>query len=110
MTDINRLNKALWSNVTRLKLLTNPNAPVKFILEHNPFDDEDEENETSTRDEYIVIGQIFPNAEIYKQGAYRIEMKLTLNYPAEPPVVRFLTPIYHPNIAKDGKKNFKIRI
>lgn len=103
MADINRLNKALWSNITRLKLLTNPNAPVKFILEHNPFDDEDEENDATARDEYIVTGQIFPDADIYKEGAFRIEMKLTSKYPDEPPVVRFLTPVYHPNVAKDGK-------
>jgi len=30
-------------------------------------------------------------------------MKLTARYPQEPPEVRFVTPVYHPNIEEDGK-------
>jgi hypothetical protein len=103
MAGTSRLNKSLWTNLTKLKLLTKPDAPVRFILERSPFDDEDEENDAPERDQLVVIGRIFPNSEIYKESAFRIEMKLTSKYPVEPPVVRFLTPVYHPNIASDGK-------
>jgi ubiquitin-protein ligase len=103
MEQTTKLNKPLWTNITRLKLLTKKDAPVKFILEKSPFDDEDEEKTAIERDEYVIIGRIFPTSEIYKEGSFQIEMKVTSRYPAEPPVVRFITPIYHPNIENDGK-------
>lgn len=98
-----RLNKTLWTNVCRLKLLTKADAPVRFILETTPFDDWDEVEPTLPSDEYCITGRIFPQSEIYKESSFRIEMKLTIKYPQEPPIVRFITPIYHPNIEKDGK-------
>jgi hypothetical protein len=103
MAGTSKLNKALWTNITRLKLLTKPDAPVKFILVRNPFDDEDEEKVAAERDEYVVTGKIFPNSEIYKGSMLEIEMKLTSRYPKEAPVVRFLSPVYHPNVEQDGR-------
>ncbi len=103
MEGTSRLNKALWTNITRLKLLTKADAPVKFILVHNPFDDEDEEKVAVERDEYVVTGKIFPTSDIYKESTLEIEMKLTSRYPREAPVVRFLSPVYHPNVEQDGR-------
>lgn len=37
-------------------------------------------------------------------GRYRLELFLPEQYPMEPPKVRFLTKIYHPNIV--GKNTF----
>jgi ubiquitin-protein ligase len=102
MTESSRLNKELWNNITRLKLLSTADAPVRFILEKSPFDDVEEEKAAAAKDEYVVIGRILPNSEIYKESAFRIEMKLTSKYPKEPPEVRFLTPVYHPNVETDG--------
>ena len=103
MGDTSRLNKTLWTNITRLKLLTKPDAPVKFILEKSPFDDEEEEKAAASKDEYGIIGTIVPKSGIYRESAFRIEMKLTSKYPEAPPEVRFLTPVYHPNIEANGK-------
>jgi ubiquitin-protein ligase len=106
MTE-SRLNKELWTEIIRLKLLATPDAPVRYLLTKSPFDeieDEDETNATVTSKEIIITGRIFPNSEIFKEGSYEIEMKLTPNYPRDPPEVRFLTPIYHPNVDKDGKR------
>jgi ubiquitin-protein ligase len=107
MTSSSRLNKELWTNITRLKLLTKPDAPVKFLLEQSPFDGEEEEKVAAAKDEYVVIGRILPESDIYKESAFRIEMKLTSKYPQEPPQVRFLTPVYHPNVETNGKMSNK---
>ncbi|CAF1173176.1 unnamed protein product [Rotaria sordida] len=104
MTNINKLNKALWTNITQLKLSNKEDAPVRFLLDKSPFDENNDDDETSTKNtEYVIIGRILPNSDIFKKSAFQIEMKLTLNYPFQPPEVRFLTPIYHPNVDKDGK-------
>jgi ubiquitin-protein ligase len=103
MAETSKLNKPLWTNITRLKLLTKPNPPVKFILEKSPFDDDDDEKEAIEQDRYVVIGRIFPNSDIYKDYAIKIEIILTSKYPEEAPEVRFLTPVYHPNIENDGE-------
>lgn len=99
MASGTKLNKALWTNLTRLKLLSTTDSSSRFILDRSPFDDDDEE----PRNLYTIIGRIFPQSEIYKDYSIQIEMKLTANYPMEPPEVRFLTRIYHPNVDTDGK-------
>jgi ubiquitin-protein ligase len=102
----NKLNKRLYTDVNRLRLCNKSDAPVRFILDKSPFNEDDEEEEAgaaSSSKEIIILGRIFPNSEIYKDGAYQIEMKLTSTYPHNPPEVRFITKIYHPNVAKDGK-------
>ena len=99
---MSQLNKALWTNLTRLKLLNKGNGSVRFLLDQSPFDDEDHQS-TTAKDIYVIVGRIFPNSEIFKDYAIQIEMKLTSSYPMEPPEVRFLTPVYHPNVDSNGK-------
>lgn len=38
----------------------------------------------------------------YKAGAFRIRMTFPDAYPFKPPTIRFITPIYHPNISEKG--------
>ena len=39
----------------------------------------------------------------YEGGRFRLEVSIPSRYPFEPPSVRFLTPIYHPNIDSAGR-------
>ncbi|CAF1185039.1 unnamed protein product [Rotaria sordida] len=101
-----KLNKELYNNITRLKLLNATTSDPKFVLEKSPFKEDNDEEETAasaTPKDILIIGRIFPESEIFKEGAFQIEMKLTPNFPFDPPEVRFLTQIYHPNVAEDGK-------
>ena len=40
---------------------------------------------------------------IFDGGKYDLEIKFSLEYPTKPPSVKFLTPIFHPNVYKDGR-------
>ncbi len=39
----------------------------------------------------------------YENGIFNILLKFDSDYPVRPPSVKFITPMYHPNIYKDGK-------
>jgi len=44
-----------------------------------------------------------PEDTPYEKGVFRLEIIVPDRYPFEPPVVRFLTSIYHPNIDNGGR-------
>merc|ERR1712194_452932 len=44
-----------------------------------------------------------PEGTSYTGGTYKLELFLPEGYPMEPPKVRLLTKIYHPNIDKLGR-------
>mmetsp|Transcript_11152 Transcript_11152/g.24612 ORF Transcript_11152/g.24612 Transcript_11152/m.24612 type:complete len:152 (+) Transcript_11152:118-573(+) len=52
---------------------------------------------------YFHIAMSGPEGTPYQGGVYRLELFLPEGYPMEPPKVRFLTKIYHPNIDKLGR-------
>ncbi|CAF4819282.1 unnamed protein product, partial [Rotaria sp. Silwood1] len=89
-----------WIELSRLKLLgPNGNSPGIFIVDESPFHEEEAAAANSGYD--FIAGRILPSADIYKEGAYRLEMKFSDQYPMTPPQVRFTTPIYHVNVDKD---------
>ncbi|CAF2721823.1 unnamed protein product [Rotaria sp. Silwood2] len=102
-----KLNRELYYNIVQLKLLNATTSDPKFILDQSPFKEDSDEQDTdasTSPKEILIIGRIFPESEIFREGAFQIEMKITPNFPFDPPEVRFLTLIYHPNVDKDEAK------
>jgi ubiquitin-conjugating enzyme E2 N len=52
---------------------------------------------------YIKVALEGPSGSPYEGGIFYLEMYLGDNYPMQPPKVRYLTKIYHPNIDKIGR-------
>ena len=44
-----------------------------------------------------------PEETPYCEGSFHLEISVPPRYPFEPPKVRFVTPIYHPNIDDGGR-------
>lgn len=49
--------------------------------------------------EVVVFG---PKDTDYENGIFRAEMIFPLDFPEAPPTFRFITPMWHPNIDKEG--------
>ena len=64
-------------------------------MDSSPFD-----NEEVSPSNYIFLGRILPTLEPFNQSAFKIEIKLSATYPMEPPEIRMLTLIYHPNVTE----------
>jgi ubiquitin-protein ligase len=99
-----RLNQRVKTQVDELKSLTmnDDHTPVIFILDNVLFN-VDEVIDFTDSIERTIVGRILPTSDIFKQGAFQIEIKLPSIYPLNPPTVRFITPIYHPNVGNNGK-------
>lgn len=44
-----------------------------------------------------------PEDSPYEDGIFELDLSVTNRYPFEPPKLRFITPIYHPNIDSTGR-------
>lgn len=44
-----------------------------------------------------------PENTPYANGIFKLELEIPDRYPFEPPKVRFVTPVYHPNIDNGGR-------
>ncbi|CAF1053242.1 unnamed protein product [Rotaria sordida] len=99
--------KRVLNEIQKLQALATNNDPssVKFLLDKSPLDDQSSGSQAATASSAstIILGRILPNSDIFNQAAFQIEIKLTSEYPFKPPEVRFITPIYHPSVDKDGK-------
>lgn len=52
---------------------------------------------------YLKVALEGPSGSPYAGGVFYLELYLTNEYPMQPPKVRYLTKIYHPNIDKIGR-------
>lgn len=50
--------------------------------------------------EGVLIG---PTGSPYEGGLFRLEIQFPVEYPFKPPSIRFKTPVYHPNIHRNGQ-------
>jgi ubiquitin-protein ligase len=44
-----------------------------------------------------------PPSTPFENGVFNIVLKFDSDYPVKPPSVKFITPMFHPNIYRDGK-------
>ncbi|CAB3229310.1 unnamed protein product [Arctia plantaginis] len=44
-----------------------------------------------------------PKGSPYENGSFKLTVTIPEKYPFEPPLVKFITPVYHPNIDKGGR-------
>lgn len=44
-----------------------------------------------------------PDGTVYSKGIFKLEVEIPDRYPFEPPNVKFITPVYHPNIDSGGR-------
>lgn len=44
-----------------------------------------------------------PKGSPYENGSFKLTVTIPQKYPLEPPLVKFTTPVYHPNIDKGGR-------
>ncbi|KAH6835328.1 ubiquitin-conjugating enzyme 37, partial [Perilla frutescens var. hirtella] len=44
-----------------------------------------------------------PEGTVYSNGVFKIKIQIPERYPFQPPIVTFVTPIYHPNIDNGGR-------
>ncbi|KAI0241100.1 Ubiquitin-conjugating enzyme E2 T [Lamellibrachia satsuma] len=44
-----------------------------------------------------------PSGTPYEGGIFQLEVDIPERYPFEPPKIRFITPVYHPNIDNAGR-------
>eukprot|EP00899_Mesostigma_viride_P005292 jgi/Mesvir1/14764/Mv05405-RA.1 len=44
-----------------------------------------------------------PAGTVYEKGTFKLDIQIPERYPLEPPKVRFLTPLYHPNVDNGGR-------
>ncbi len=58
-------------------------------------------NNDNIRELFIIM--YGPKGTPYENGKFKLEMFINEKYPMEPPKVRFITKIYHPNIDKIGR-------
>ena len=95
-------SRNFYLDVTRLKLLSKNDAPVRFLLEKSPFSDDDDDDEPDKTENYTIVGQIFPTSEIFEKTMVRIQLQLGKAYPFNLPRVHFLTPVNHSSVNENG--------
>ncbi|EFA86646.1 hypothetical protein PPL_00447 [Heterostelium album PN500] len=53
--------------------------------------------------DHLEASIIGPESTPYHKGVFKLEIIMPMRYPFEPPKVKFITPIYHPNVDNQGR-------
>jgi ubiquitin-conjugating enzyme E2 D/E len=77
----------------RREQLSNKKDPLPFCSA-GPVNDEN-----LFKWQAIIIG---PPNSAYENKIFNLSIDLSYNYPFDVPIVKFLTPILHPNVSSDG--------
>ena len=56
-----------------------------------------------SRIDQLEASLLGPPSTSYSDGVFKLEISIPARYPFEPPKVRFITPIYHPNVDTGGR-------
>ncbi|KAJ2938920.1 hypothetical protein O0L34_g17730 [Tuta absoluta] len=51
----------------------------------------------------LSVTLLGPRGSPYERGTFKLTVTIPERYPFEPPLVKFITPVYHPNIDKGGR-------
>ncbi|XP_063629508.1 ubiquitin-conjugating enzyme E2 T-like [Cydia splendana] len=51
----------------------------------------------------LLVKMLGPKGSPYENGSFKLTITIPEKYPFEPPIVKFTTPVYHPNIDKGGR-------
>ena len=93
--------KRTITNLNNLKKMgLTSSGEIKFILDSDPFEDED--NQPSPKDDWIITGRLLLNSPIYKDGGIKLHIIIGTNFPLDPPKVYLKTVVFHPNVTKEG--------
>lgn len=97
--------KRVYKELTNIKI---QNGEVeKFKIDETSFDngsDEPPKTEKDNNGEYFyIIGRVLPQSNIYNKSAFKMKIRIPVEFPFKPPAVQMLTKIYHPNIGPEGK-------
>ena len=86
------MTAVLSSRLRREMELLSRDPPPGVAVSREPGSD--------TELEALLVG---PDDTPYAAGVFRLRVSVPPRYPFEPPRVRFVTPVYHPNIDSEGR-------
>jgi len=82
-------------------------ATIRLIREYDKLKSDPIDNITFDMNDSDVLTWTFhlfgPHESPYEGGIYSGVIKFPSTYPTNPPVVKFTTKIFHPNVHEDGK-------
>ncbi|XP_034950238.1 ubiquitin-conjugating enzyme E2 T-like [Chelonus insularis] len=52
---------------------------------------------------HLITTIMGPKDSPYEGGLFKLDVKIEDSYPFEPPRIKFITPVYHPNIDTSGR-------
>nr|CAD7407244.1 unnamed protein product [Timema cristinae] len=81
----------------------NNTVQMNEVRLNNELESKSRTNQAFESDEGDVHSILGMKDTPYESGVFRLEIVIPDKYPFEPPHVRFVTPIYHPNVDESGR-------